>query len=84
MGETIFETVCFDEEEIAYRSSENGESVRFTKLLHIRFQGEVMDVPLSYTTYLAAKLPCVRIAGARYNLDTDGLEIASDCVIPCG
>jgi hypothetical protein len=81
--ETIFETVTFDTDELLYRA-ENGETVRFPKLLHIRFQGEVMDVPLSFTTFLDAKMPCVRIAGVRHYLDTDGLEIASDCVIPVG
>jgi hypothetical protein len=81
--ETIFETMTFDTDELLYRA-ENGETVRFTKLLHVRLGGEVLDLPLSYATLGGAKVPCVRVDGQRIMLDDADLEIASDCVIPLG
>lgn len=93
-SETIFEQVSFDEVDGCYRA-DNGERVRFPRLLRVRLDGEEHDMKLHFTREFmgvkhAEPLPILRLDdGAKLRLDgqldddsTTDLELASDCVIP--
>lgn len=96
--ETLFEEVTYDHDEEVYRAS-NGETVKFTKMLHVKLCDELHDVKLSYTRQVYGRptskpVPCIRIGSDKYlmngHVDSDSddtstdLEIASDCIQPLG
>lgn len=78
----VFERVELDLDAGFYRSA-TGEKVLFSKLLHVRLNGELLDLRLSFTTEDGVKLPCLRLPGGeKVYLDHEDLEIASDCISP--
>ena len=75
--------VRFDESAESF-VDEQGNDVVFSKIMHVRIDGEVTDTRLAFTRkrngLTSHPLPCIFFDGERMHLDDERVEIATACI----